>query len=69
MGHCAKILEAIQRGVISMIYCLYIKSHDENEDIELEVEAVNEEEAIQKLYDMLYGECDRDFIRKHLLSA
>jgi hypothetical protein len=51
-----------------MTYSIYIKSHCNYPDYEEEIDAVNEEEAIEKFYGLLRGEFDREFIRKHLLS-
>jgi ribosomal protein L20A (L18A) len=51
-----------------MLYSIYIKSHTDYPDFEQEIEAVNEAEAIERFYQMLRGEFDREFIRRHLLS-
>ena len=51
-----------------MIFSIYIKSHCESPDFEQEVEAENEEEAINKFYEILEGEFDRIFIMDHMLN-
>lgn len=51
-----------------MTYSIYIKSHTEAPDFEADVEAENEEEAINKFYEMLHGEFDRDFIKESITS-
>lgn len=54
---------------MTKIYSIYIKSHCEAPDFEQEVEAESESEAIEKFYNMLRGEFDREFIKSHLLSV
>ena len=53
---------------MTKIYSIYIKSHCDAPDFEQEVEANNENEAIEKFYIMLSCEHDREFIKSHLLN-
>jgi len=47
-------------------YLITIKSHAEAPDFETGIEAPNRLEAIEKFYDMLHGEFDRDFINRNI---
>ena len=45
-----------------MKYGIYIKSHCDFPDYEQQIEAKSKGEAVEKFYDILQGEYDRDFI-------
>ena len=49
-------------------YLILIKSHCEYPDFEGEVMADSAEEAVEKFYELLKGEYDRDFIRTEMAS-
>ncbi|MEO0289593.1 MAG: hypothetical protein ABIN00_08165 [candidate division WOR-3 bacterium] len=47
-------------------YQCYIKSHCELPDFEVEVEAKNKKEAIDKIRGMLKGEWEEDFLKEFI---
>lgn len=51
-----------------MIYEIYIKSHNPYLDYENQIEAKDEDEAVNKFYDILRGEFDKKFIRNNIMT-
>lgn len=45
---------------------IYIKSHAEAPDFEQTVEANSQAEAVEKFYEMLQGEFDRNYISENI---
>jgi len=50
-------------------YLIYIKSHSEAPDYENEVRADSRMEAVERFYEMLRGEFDREFILANIMEV